>query len=152
MTAIKFTWWVPPRKTEGQWFSAERCFAEMPSVPSASIAAIIGPQGPAGQQGLPGQSGIILPGRIVTSGNYIVVTKDDGVVLIASADAQTVMLPNDAQDMQQFVIKDTLGICASKPIAISSQTGPIDGASSFTLGLNYQTLSLIHIAGNWSII
>lgn len=111
-----------------------------------------GPQGSQGVQGPTGPSGIILPGRVVTTGTTIAITKNDGVVLIASPDATAATLPSDAQDLQQFFIKDALGICASKPIIITSQTGPIDGASSFPLILNYQTLTLVHVAGTWSIL
>ncbi len=113
---------------------------------AAGVAGAPGPQGPAGS------SGLVPPGRIITSGANIAITKDDSVVIVASPNAVAISLPSDAADLQMFFIKDALGVCATKPIQIASTTGLIDGQPTFALAVNYQSLTLAHVAGTWSII
>ena len=51
MTLAEFTWWVPPRQTNGQWFADDRCISAVAEVQLEAFAALVGPPGPAGPPG-----------------------------------------------------------------------------------------------------
>ena len=82
------------------------------------------------------------------------VLSTDYVVLVDTTGANTVQLPDAPTTDQVFVIKDTSGMAATNNITLTTVGGvvTIDGATSVTMSLDWESLTVIFDGTNYRII
>lgn len=76
---------------------------------------------------------------------YVVAANDDFIAIDASGGAKTVQLPNAPATGRIFVIKDQNGNAAANNITVTTVGGAvnIDGATSFVMTTNFQSLQVL---------
>jgi hypothetical protein len=76
---------------------------------------------------------------------YTVLSTDNYLSVNCSAGAVTLNFPNSPTDEQVWVVKDRTGNAASNNITITTPGGTVtfDGATSYVMSTNYQSIQLI---------
>jgi hypothetical protein len=84
---------------------------------------------------------------------YTVLSTDYYISVDATAGAVTIRLPNAPTANRVFVIKDRLGVSATNNITVTTVGGAvlIDGATSYALNNNYQSIELIFNGSSYEI-
>ena len=90
---------------------------------------------------------------ILTTGSSYTLTTSNYVLVVRKSvgSATTVNLPALPGMGQTYVIKDGKGDAATNNITISSPGPQIDGASSFIMAVNYESITVIFDGSNWNI-
>lgn len=98
-----------------------------------------------------GQIGAV---RVVTAaGDVTVSTTDYAVALNKTVGAATVVnLPNSPTAGQVFVIKDAKGDAAANNITVTPASGTIEGAGTYVMNLNYQSVTVFYNGASWSVM
>jgi len=119
----------------------------------------IGTQGTgAGQQDQCYLAGVLntVSGRVVkitTPGAYPYTTLiSDDVILVDTSAARTITPLASPVTGTRYVIKDNVGSAAANNITITPSGKNIDGAASYTLNINYGSLTIVYNGSEWSII
>jgi len=90
-----------------------------------------------------------------TDGSGIIsISNDDTIVIINRVITPTsgrisVYMPSKPRDGQLCIIKDASGTCATTPIDV---LGTIDGSASKTLSINYESVVLAWLDGEWQFL
>lgn len=81
----------------------------------------------------------------VTTTPYVVLTTDEYLSVDTSALSITIQLPNAATLGRAYVIKDRTGAAATRNITVTTVGGAvnIDGATTFVMNTNYQSINII---------
>jgi len=81
----------------------------------------------------------------VNTSPYVVLSTDEYLSVDCSGGAITVQLPNAATLGQVYIIKDRTGSSATHNITVTTVGGAvnIDGATSFVMNTNYETIQVI---------
>ncbi len=84
---------------------------------------------------------------------YTVLTTDDFLSVDSSGGVITVRLPNAATLGKTFVVKDRTGSAAANNITVTTVGGAvnIDGATTFVMNTNFQSISLIGNGSSYEI-
>lgn len=90
--------------------------------------------------------------RVITAAGAITVAVTDDVVVVNKTvgAASAVALPAGVTG-QVFVIKDGKGDAAANNITITPAAGTIDGAATYVMNTNYQSVTLIYNATQWNV-
>lgn len=91
--------------------------------------------------------------RVVTATGAVTVTSADDIVVVnkGTGAATTVNLPAGVTGTV-FTIKDGKGDAATNNITVTPAAGNIDGAGTFVMNNNYQSVSLVYNGTEWNII
>ena len=89
----------------------------------------------------------------VNSTPYVVLTTDEYISVDASVSAITIQLPNAAISGRAFIIKDRTGSAATRNITVTTVGGAvtIDGATTFVMNANYQSVSVIGNGSSYEV-
>lgn len=100
------------------------------------------------------QSGRVLSGRVVTAAGAITMATTDNVVIVNKTvgAATTVNLVGSPTTWTSFTIKDGKGDAGTNNITITPAAGTIDGASTYVMGTNYQSATVVYSGSEWSVI
>ncbi len=81
----------------------------------------------------------------VTTTPYVVLTTDEYLSVDTSALAITIQLPNAATLGRAYIVKDRTGAAATRNITVTTVGGAvnIDGATTFVMNTNYQSINII---------
>lgn len=93
--------------------------------------------------------------RVRTTVTTTSLTMVDGydVIVIGTLSAPiTITLPSGPTAGDTYIIKDQGGGSATNNITVSGNGNNIDGAASYTINTNYQSITVIFANGTWSII
>lgn len=85
------------------------------------------------------------------SGATTLTTTDYIVLANSTSGAFTVTLPA-ATSGRKIIIKDSGGSAQTNNITLSPASGSIDGASSFIINNNYQSVDLVSDGTNWFVV
>lgn len=93
--------------------------------------------------------------RLTTPGSYpYTVLSTDYVILTSTSAAHTIDLPNAPSTGQQYIIKDVTGTAGTHNISVTTPGGTvtIDGSTTYTMNVNYGSLTVVFDGSNyWSI-
>lgn len=98
-----------------------------------------------------GQVGAV---RVVSAAGPVAVSPTDYAVALNKAvgAATVVNLPPTPTTGQVFVIKDAKGDASTNNITVTPDTGNIEGASTYVMNLNYQSITLFFNGSAWSVM
>lgn len=104
--------------------------------------------------GLTNNGFLVVNNTATTTSPYVVVSTDYIVSMNASGGAKIVHLPNAPTSGRVFVVKDVSGIAATNNITITTVGGvvTIDGATSYVMNVNYQSLMLVFNGTSYFVI
>lgn len=88
--------------------------------------------------------------RVVTAAGAVTVTTADYAVIVNKTvgAATTVNLPAGATGLA-FVIKDGKGDAAANNITVTPAAGNIDGAATYVMNTNYQSVTVVYTGSSW---
>jgi hypothetical protein len=91
--------------------------------------------------------------RVVTASGAVTVTSDDETIVInkTTPAATTVNLPAGITGAL-YTIKDGAGNAATYNITITPASGNIDGAGTFVMNNNYESITVVYNGTQWNII
>ena len=75
----------------------------------------------------------------------------DGLIIVDSSSARTIVPLASPTTGQKHIIKDNVGSAASNNITITPSGKNIDGAASFVMSTNYQSITIIYNGVQWTI-
>lgn len=83
--------------------------------------------------------------KTVNSSPYVVLSTDEYLSVDSSGGAITLQFPNAAVQAKSFIVKDKSGSAATHNITITTVGGAvlIDGATSFVMNTNYESVNLM---------
>jgi len=91
--------------------------------------------------------------RITTPGAYPYTTiPQDGVILVDTSTARTIVPLASPSPGQRHVIKDNVGSALTNNITITPSGKNIDGAASATIALNYGSARIVFNGTQWNVI
>ncbi len=93
-------------------------------------------------------------GRVVTASGNVTILAGDGIVEIAKTVPATtqVVIPAGLTAFQEYVIKDGSGNAGTYNITLVPSSGTIDGAASFVLDANWESISFYSNGTNIRIL
>lgn len=91
--------------------------------------------------------------RYITAAGAVTVLPTDYVILVnkTSGAATTVNLPSLPKVGRMLVIKDGKGDAATNNITLTPATGTVDGAATFVMATNWQSITLVYTGAEWSV-
>lgn len=110
--------------------------------PPGSISGISS-SGTGGGGAAPGTT-VITSGAVFNAGN-------DQLIAVASG-TTTVALTASPEDAQLYRIKDANGVAATQNITIDGSGNTIDGNSTISLTINYQSVTLQYNSLEWNVV
>ncbi len=91
--------------------------------------------------------------KITSPGAYPYTTlPQDGVILVDSSSARTIVPLASPTTGQMHRIKDNVGSAAANNITITPSGKNIDGAASFVINTNYGSVDIVYNGTEWSIL
>jgi hypothetical protein len=101
-----------------------------------------------------GGGGINVTVRVVTAAGAITVTNADYVVVVNKTvgAATTVNLPGSPTMGDCYVIKDSKGDAATNNITLTPAAGTIDGAGTYVMSVNRESISIVYTGSEWAIV
>lgn len=91
--------------------------------------------------------------KLVAPGAYpYTTTAQDGVILVDTSAARTIIPMASPTAGQKHIIKDSVGTAAANNITITPSGKNIDGAASSTMNVNYGSVTIVYNGTEWSII
>ena len=91
--------------------------------------------------------------RVVTvAGAVTVVSGSDYIVVVnkTTGASTTLNLPISFSAGDTYIIKDGKGDAATHKITVTPASGTIDGASTFVMSTNYQSVTLVYNGTEWN--
>lgn len=85
------------------------------------------------------------------AGSYTIVPQD-AVILVDTTAARTITMPASPTTGEKHIIKDATGGAAAFNITVAGNGHNIDGATSFTMSANWQSVTLVYSGSQWLII
>lgn len=76
----------------------------------------------------------------------------DYIILVDTSLARTITLIASPTNGQQIIIKDNVGSASTNNITVSGNAKNIDGAASFTMNVNYQSVALMYQGTEWRVL
>ena len=77
----------------------------------------------------------------------------DYVVLIDTSVARTTILPSAVTNPGRvLIIKDNVGSAATNNVTVASAAGNVDGAASYTMNINWQSITVVSNGTNWRVV
>lgn len=108
-----------------------------------------GPQGPIGPQGPPGTVANV-PVTLVDSATYSPTTEEYFLGVIYDGTV-TITLPVSTTG-KVYIIKDSVGAAQTNPITIVATASTIDGLASYTLNVDWSSVTLVYNGIEWNIV
>jgi hypothetical protein len=92
--------------------------------------------------------------RVVTAAGAVTVTTSDYVVIInkTSGASTVVNLPASPAAGDVYIIKDGKGDATTNNITLTPAAGNIDGAGTFVMATNYQSITLVYNGTEWNVV
>lgn len=77
----------------------------------------------------------------------------DGVPIfvVTTAGPQTVALPADPDEGDEYIVKDGRGTAFTANITVTASPNTIDGQSTFVMDANWQSITAVFSGGDWYI-
>ena len=88
----------------------------------------------------------------VRTANYTVQTTDEVIIVGTLSSSITITLPTSPTAGDTYTVKDQAGGTAINNVIISGNGNNIDGASTYTMNTNYESVTVVFANGSWSII
>lgn len=100
------------------------------------------------------QSGRNIAVRVVTAAGAVTVATSDYVVVVnkTSGAATTVNLPSSPSTGDCYIVKDGKGDAVTNNLTLTPASGNIDGASTFVMKVNYESITVVYNGTQWNII
>lgn len=101
------------------------------------------------------QQGYVRFKRTATATDYTVQTEDYIIGVTSTAAARTITLPNSGISAgHTYVIKDESGACATNNISVTVTGGTktIDGVTTYTMNVNYGSITVYYNGTNYFIV
>ena len=93
-----------------------------------------------------------LLGVTLTSTNYTVLVSDYLISVDAQSGPINITMPASPSTGAEFIVKDANGNAGTNNITILGNGHNVDGASSFVMTSNYESITLIYNGSKWSIV
>jgi hypothetical protein len=91
--------------------------------------------------------------KITAPGAYpYTALKTDYVIIVDTSVARTINLIAAKVNNPVYVIKDNVGSAATNNITVSGNGSNIDGAASYTMNVNYQSIMIVWNGTQWNVI
>lgn len=99
-------------------------------------------------------SGRIQNVRVVTAAGAVTVATTDDVIVVnkGTGAATAANLPATPATGTRFTIKDGKGDAGTNNITITPAAGNIDGAGTYVMNINYQSVTVVYNGTQWNII
>ena len=109
----------------------------------------VGPTGPIGPQGPPGTVANV-PVTLVDAATYAPTTDEYflGVIYDGSV---TITIPANSTG-KVYIIKDSVGDSNTNPITVVATGSTIDGLGSYTLNINWSSVTLVYNGIEWNVV
>lgn len=96
-------------------------------------------------------TGLKVAVRTAVSTNDTITAADYFICPDNNASTATEHLPSSPTNGQSFLIKDCAGAAAAHNITVSPASGNIDGAGTFIMSTNFQSIAVTYTGSQWSI-
>lgn len=91
--------------------------------------------------------------KITTPGAYPYTTvPQDGLIKVDTSSARTITPLASPTTGQRHIIKDTVGSAAANNITVTPSGKNIDGAASYTINVNYGSITIVYNGTEWSVV
>ncbi len=122
---------------------------------SPGIPGPPGPQGPPGPRGLTGPQGppgtlADIPVTLIEDATYTPTTSEYFLGVIYDG-AVTITLPINTLG-KAYIIKDSVGDAEANPITIVATATTIDGEASYTLNIDWSSVTLVYNGVEWNVV
>ena len=106
-----------------------------------------------GYQRLRSYYGRVKAVRVVTASGAVTIASSDSIVVVnkTTGAATTVNLPSSPTTGTEFIIKDGKGDAATNNLTITPASGNIDGAGTYVINVNYQSITIVYNGTQWNI-
>lgn len=108
-----------------------------------------GPQGPAGPQGPPGTLADV-PVTLIDAATYAP-TLDEYFLGVVYNGAVAITLPAGTLG-KVYIVKDSVGNAETNPITIDATGATIDGLGSYTLNIDWSSITLTYNGTEWNVV
>lgn len=111
-----------------------------------------GPEGPQGPIGPTGPTGTVanVPVSLVDAATYVP-TADEYFLGVIYDGAVTITLPASITG-KVYIIKDAVGDAQANPITIAATGSTIDTLASYTLNINWSSVTLVFNGIEWNVV
>jgi hypothetical protein len=116
---------------------------------STSIPGTPGPPGPPGPEGPPGTLADV-PVTLIDAATYTP-TVDEYFLGVIYDGAVTITLPANTTG-KAYIIKDSVGDAQTNPITINATGSTIDGLASYTLNIDWSSVTLVYNGIEWNVV
>lgn len=98
-------------------------------------------------------SGSIQQIRVITAAGAVTVATTDYIICLnkTSGASTAINLPSTPATGTLFVIKDCKGDAATNNMTVTPAAGNIDGAGTFVMTVNYQSINVVYSGTQWNI-
>lgn len=76
----------------------------------------------------------------------------DYLILVDTSSARTINLLGSPTSGRTYVIKDNVGSAAANNITVNGNGSNIDSAASYTININYSSITVIYNGSTWSLV
>lgn len=92
--------------------------------------------------------------RVVTAAGAVTVATSDYIVVVnkGTGAATTANLPASPATGDTYVIKDGKGDAATNNITVTPAAGNIDGAGTYVMSINYQSVTVVYNGTQWNLV
>lgn len=108
-----------------------------------------GPQGPEGPQGPPGTISDV-PVTLIDQATYTP-TVDEYFLGVIYDGTVTITLPVSTTG-KVYIIKDAVGDAETNPITINTTSSTIDNLASYTLNIDWSSVTLVYNGIEWNVV
>lgn len=111
-----------------------------------------GPEGPPGPPGPTGPAGTVanVPVTLVDADTYVP-TADEYFLGVIYDGAVTITLPASTTG-KVYIIKDAVGDAQANPITIAATGSTIDTLATYTLNINWSSVTLVFNGIEWNVV
>jgi len=91
--------------------------------------------------------------NVTTPGAYpYTALTTDYLIKIDTSSARTINLLASPETGREYIVKDTVGSAAANNITVSGNGKNIDGAASYTMNINYASITVVYNGSEWSVV